>query len=91
MHLQCYSEPILYSPGTLFVHFSLHQHCAMHLGKHLGGFLCTVVQGEKCMAAVVLGCRKPWFVLAVAGDLLISINGLRKCSSHLSISGSVAS
>ena len=32
---QCYSESILNTPSTLLVHFSLHQHCAMHLGERL--------------------------------------------------------
>ena len=32
-------------------------------------FLYTAVDGEKHMAAVVLAVEKPWFVLAVVGDL----------------------
>ena len=60
--MQCYSEPLLntlqYTSCILLLTSALCNALGRKVVAGIVGFLCTAVDGEKHMAAVVLGCRK---------------------------------
>ena len=73
--LQCYSEAILNTPSKLVVHFSLHQHCAMHLGERLG-YLCGYLRLQ-CSSLTKM-CSQ----IEESGHLYRYIQMLLECKFH---------